>query len=196
MRTFGIAIVFLLTATLAVRPFASVATSFAASKPVNAKNDDDKDSDEDKDSDSKDDKSKDKDKSHDKGDKKKDEKGWEKVKSFAGRAKAKDKACKFLVTTKEWRMTFSSEPAETDAKNPKVRAALFVEVLRDQDGEPKNWKQLDVLYDGDAGGGGTKVFSNGLGNDGKPKWFQIIIAGQMSKYHILVEDHGEKRSSK
>jgi hypothetical protein len=196
VRIFSIILVCIILITLPGRPFVSAGPNFTANKPANIKDNDDKDGDDDdKDSDSKDDKAKDKEKDHEKGDKKSDENGWEKVKKFSGRAKTKNKVHKFLVTTKEWRMTFSTEVAEKDAKG-KVRAGLFVEVIRDQDGEPKNWKQLDVLYEGDAGGGGTKVFQNGLGDDGKPRWFQIVIAGQMTTYKILVEDHGEKRSTK
>jgi hypothetical protein len=120
---------------------------------------------------------------------------WQKVKSFSGAAKVKPKELKFLVTTPEWRLTLSTEP-DGDGKESKIRATLLVETARDQDNEPVNWKQLDVLYDGNATAGGTKVFQDGVSNQGEPKWFMVVVSGHLTQYKLSVEDRGKKRSSK
>jgi hypothetical protein len=121
-----------------------------------------------------------------------DSHAWVTVKTFSGTTSSKEKDLKFCITTKPWRVSFSTtKTGSVDSTH--IRGALMVETIRDQNDQPKNWKQLDVLFDGEAGVEGKNQFEDGVDDSGQPKWFEIVITGMGTKYNVTVEDQGEKR---
>lgn len=123
---------------------------------------------------------------------------WHKVKSEEGIARGTPKIIKFKLATQRWRVTMSSseDTSEGRGANATIRVALLSETVRDIDDKPVNWTQVAVLFDGKAGGSGSKVFENGLDKSGNPKWFQLVITGHRANYDVLIEDQSADDTAK
>lgn len=114
---------------------------------------------------------------------------WHKIKSGTGDVKVRARQIKFLSTTEHFRITISSK-ANTDGVASRFLAALMEETVRDQDDLPKNWKQVQVIAQGEPKKLEPQEFSGGLTKDGKPKWFSVNVSGQKAHYEVIVEDQG------
>ena len=120
---------------------------------------------------------------------------WHKIKSGSGDVKVRARQIKFLCTTEHFRITITAKP-NTDGVASRFLAALMEETVRDQDGLPKNWKQVQVIAEGEPKKLEPQEFSGGLTRDGKPKWFSVNVSGQKAHYEVIVEDQGTGTAAK
>ncbi|MBC8108539.1 MAG: hypothetical protein H7Z14_18280 [Anaerolineae bacterium] len=125
---------------------------------------------------------------------------WHRIKSASGRTKSKPVMVKFQPGTQKWRVSIkaSADTGDNGRPNPSanLRVALMVETLRDVEDKPVNWSQVDILCNGKPQTVETKTYSNGMGKDGKSKWFQLVITGYLSDYEVTVEDQSADDAAK
>jgi hypothetical protein len=118
---------------------------------------------------------------------------WHKIKSSTSDAKTKGTLAKFQPTTDKFRVTISAKP-NTDGKASTLRVSLMEATAYDQDGKPANWKQLEMICEGEPKKYEPVEFKGGLDKDGKPKWFALSVYGQKAHYEIVIEDQGSGTS--
>jgi hypothetical protein len=114
---------------------------------------------------------------------------WHKVTSRKNDAKVRATLIKFQPTTDKFRVTIVAK-GNTDGVASQLRAELMEETVRDQDGVPRNWKEVEPLCEGEPKKLDPMEFTGGLNKDGKPKWFAISVSGQKTHYEITIEDQG------
>jgi cell division septation protein DedD len=120
---------------------------------------------------------------------------WHKIKSSKADAKTRGTLIKFQPTTDKFRVTIVAK-SNTDGVGSTFRAALMEETARDQDGVPKNWKQVQSLTEGEPKNLDPIEFTGGLDQHKKPRWFAVSVTGQKSHYEVVIEDLGDGKSSK
>ena len=107
---------------------------------------------------------------------------------------------KFLVGTPKWRLTVKStaDKDTTGRSNPSssIRVALMTATIRDVEGKPANWSQVDVVCNGKPGDTNVKVYNDGLSKDGQEKWFSLVITGYVTDYEVTVEDQSADDAAK
>jgi hypothetical protein len=121
------------------------------------------------------------------------EAAWHKLKTAKADAKTKATFVKFQPTTDKFRVTIVAK-SNTDGVASRLRTALMVETLRDQDNVPRNWEQVKPISEGEPKNVDPIEFTGGLDKNGKPKWYAISVSGQKAHYEILIEDQGTRKS--
>jgi hypothetical protein len=119
---------------------------------------------------------------------------WHKLTSSKGDVKTTAKFIKFQPTTGRYRVTISSK-ANGNGVASTFRAALMECTALDQNDKPGNWKQVEVIYQGEPKNLDPKEFDNGLDKDGKQHWLSICVWGQKAHYEITIEDQGSGKRS-